>query len=417
MQEDLKRYVALIQTYVKDNYKKCFREPHGKFQYPCVVPGSSYSDQLWDWDSWLTDIALAAAAEGDDIAEYEQGCVLNFLAAADSEGRIPINIIADRESIFDLKPGTEVNIHKPCLAQHALFVAERSGNNVEWLRNKFPALKRFIEWYEEHCFHKETGLYFWLNDFAIGVDNDPCVFYRPEKSTASIFLNCLMYGELVAAAKLCHLLNDADEKRYAEKSENLKRAIQSECWDDRDGFYYSADILLKKVDPNEWLHSGGPRHWKSLPMRIGVWSGFLAMYYGIATSNQVERMVKEHLRNEKEFNAPYGVRSLSKAETRIYAIKNSGNPSCWIGPVWGNANYMVCEGLLRYGYTDDARTLAEKTVKLFGKDVEKCGEFHEYYHPETGEGIRNQGFQSWNLLSYNLAERLVKNNWNYGGLK
>lgn len=410
MQKDLERYIELVQSYVKGNYKKCFREPHGKFKYPCVVPGSSYSDQLWDWDSWLTDIALAAAAEGDDIAVYEQGCVLNFLSAADEEGRIPINIIADREGIFDLKPNTKVNIHKPCLAQHALFVAKRSGNNVDWLREKFSVLKRFIDWYGENCFHEETGLYFWLNDFAIGVDNDPCVFYRPDGSTASIFLNCLMYGELVAMTELCKLSGDVDEEKYARKSEELKQAIQNECYDDRDGFYYSADILLKKVDKDEWLHSGGPRHWKSLPMRIGVWSGFLAMYYGIATDDQAERMVKEHFRNEKEFNAEYGVRSLSKAETRMYAIKNTGNPSCWIGPVWGNANYLVCEGLLKYGYKADAMTLAEKTVRLFGKDIEKCGEFHEYYRPDTGEGIRNQGFQSWNLLSYNMADLLKNNN-------
>ena len=72
MQKDLERYIELVQSYVKGNYKKCFREPHGKFKYPCVVPGSSYSDQLWDWDSWLTDIALATAAESDDIAVYER---------------------------------------------------------------------------------------------------------------------------------------------------------------------------------------------------------------------------------------------------------------------------------------------------------------------------------------------------------
>lgn len=416
MKSNLVRYAGLIQDYVKSNYKKCFREPHGKFKYPCVVPGSSYSDQLWDWDSWLTDIALAAAASGEDIAVYEQGCVLNFLDAADEEGRIPINIIADRESIFDLKPATEVNIHKPCLAQHALFVALKS-ENADWLKNKFSVLKKFVNWYKQNCYHSETGLYYWLNDFAIGVDNDPCVFYRPNKSTASIFLNCLMYGELVAMAELCKILQDDDEKKYSDAAESLKQSIQSECWDERDGFFYSADILLKKVDPDEWLHSGCPRHWKSLPMRIGVWTGFLTMYYGIATQKQSEIMVKKHLRNSKEFNSKYGVRSLSKAESRMYAINNSGNPSCWIGPIWGNANYLVCEGLLRYGFVSDATLLAKKTVELFGKDVEISGEFHEYYHPDTGEGVRNKGFQSWNLLSYNLADRILNNNWIYGGRK
>lgn len=405
MKKELQTYKDLVLSYAKGNYRKCFREPHGKFAYPCLVPGAYYADELWDWDSWLTDIALSDMAEGDDILAYEQGCVLNFLHAADRDGRIPINIIAEEESIFDLKPNTEVNIHKPCLAQHALFVTKRCGN-VDWLREEFPVLERFVAWYRKNCFHKETGLYFWMNDFAIGVDNDPCVFYRPNKSTAAIYLNCLMYGELCAMAELSTLLNNENAQRYTEEAEELKSSVIRECWDERDGFYYSADILLHEVDPGEWLHSGAPRHWHSIPMRIGVWTGFLTMYYGIATEEQARRMVKEHYRNEKEFFAPYGVRSLSKAETRMYAIRKSGNPSCWLGPIWGNCNYMVYEGLLRYGYTEDARILAEKTVTLFGRDVERNGEFHEYYDPETGEGVCNPGFQSWNLLAYRLAKRL-----------
>lgn len=406
MDKDLKKYIELVQAYAKGNYRKCFREPQGKFKYPCLVPGASYAYQLWDWDSWLTDIALAEMADGEDILVYEQGCVLNFLDAADEEGRIPINVVADKESIFDLKPNTQVNIHKPCLAQHALFVTEKNGNDAEWLREKFPVLKRFIAWYKGNCFHEETGLYYWLNDFAIGVDNDPCVFYRPDRSTAAIYLNCLMYGELRAMARLCALLADEEAVVYERAADDLQTAIQAECWDEKDGFFYSADIALQKVDPNEWLHCGGPRHWKSIPMRIGVWAGFLTMYYGIATKEQARRMTEAHFRNEAEFCAPYGVRSLAKTETRMYAIKNTGNPSCWLGPIWANCNYMVFEGLLRYGYVEDARTLAEKTVRLFGRDVEDCGEFHEYYDPETGVGIRNQGFQSWNLLVYNMADWL-----------
>lgn len=407
MNTELEKYKNLIFSYAKGNYRKCFREPHGKFAYPCLVPGAYYSDQLWDWDSWLTDIALAEISEGDDILPYEQGCVLNFLDAADAEGRIPINIVAGGESIFDLKPNTEVNIHKPCLAQHALFVAQKCGGDVRWLEEKFSVLENFIAWYRKNCYHEESGLYFWINDFAIGIDNDPCVFYRPNKSTAAIFLNTLMYGELRAMADLCVLLKNGKEEFYTRLAEELKEAVRNECWDERDGFYYSADILLHKVDPKEWLHKGAPRHWHSIPMRIGVWSGFLTMYYGIATEEQARRMVEEHYRNEKEFLAPYGVRSVSKAERRMYAVKPSGNPSCWLGPIWGNCNYMVYKGLLRYGYTEDAEALAEKTVRLFGKDVEQCGEFHEYYDPETGEGILNRGFQSWNLLSYSMAKDLT----------
>lgn len=125
------------------------------------------------------------------------------------------------------------------------------------------------------------------------------------------------------------------------------------------------------------------------------------MWIGIASPEQAKRMVEEHFRNEKTFASPNGIRSLSKAE-KMYAILPSCNPSCWLGPIWGIANELIFEGLIRYGYTGDAARLAEQILTLFGKDIEKCGEMHEFYHPETGEGVFNQGFQSWNLLAVKM---------------
>ena len=46
------------------------------------------------------------------------------------------------------------------------------------------------------------------------------------------------------------------------------------------------------------------------------------------------------------------------------------------------------------------------TVELLGKDIEECGEMHEYYHPDSGSGVHNQGFQSWNLLVNNMLADL-----------
>ena len=108
---------------------------------------------------------------------------------------------------------------------------------------------------------------------------------------------------------------------------------------------------------------------------------------------------------------PYGVRTLSKME-KMYAIIKSGNPSCWLGPIWGISNYMVFDGLQKYGYVNEAIDLAEKTVTMLGRDIENCGEMHEYYDPETGEGVNHPGFQNWNFLSLNMLEWL-KNNTNH----
>lgn len=396
-------YKKLIFDYAKSNYSNMFRQPSGNLRYKYIVPGSVYDDCLWDWDSWLTNIALRKIATSSQLEEYEKGCILNFLDNMDPDGTMPIFITADTK--YPVSSGElNQNIHKPCLAQHALLVC-RENKDFTWIAPYFDKLETFINFYTTNCRHT-SGLYFWINDNAIGVDNDPCTFYRPYKSSASVYLNCMMYKELKAMSQIADALGYDDKKSFYENFANeLKKSITDNMWDERNGFYYSVDINMLPVDPNSTLHKGYPRHWDNIIQKIDVWSGFMAMWAGIATQEQAQRMVFENYRNEKTFNAPYGVRTLSKLE-KMYKIIKSGNPSCWLGPIWGISNYMTFVGLCKYGFDTDARELAEKTVMLFGEDLKRCGEFHEYYHPETGEGVNNPGFQNWNLLVINMIEYL-----------
>jgi putative isomerase len=300
------------------------------------------------------------------------------------------------------------NMHKPVLAQHAAFLVKLNNGDAEWLREHFYGLQSFMHNYKGFHRHKATGLYFWQNDKAIGVDNDTSTFYRPPRSSGSIYLNCLMYKELKAMVYLAERLNQSEIGREFERdAEKLKAAIREHCWDERDGFYYSVDLNLLPVseEPEEGtafvLHSGSPRDYDCLIQRFGVWSGFLAMWAGVATPEQAQRMVKEHFQDPRTFNAAYGVRTLSKME-KMYSVAASGNPSSWRGPIWGISNYMVFRGLVEYGFKEEARALAIKTIRLFGRDLERTGVLHEYYLPENGEPVLNPGFQNWNYLVLNM---------------
>ena len=401
----MEKYSKLIKEYSKGAYKLITREASGYLRYPFIVPGAPYPFELWDWDSWLTNVAvrqiiLDNRETGDDFVDYERGCILNFLEHTDEKGMMPILIDSTSKVTFleNCK-----NMHKPCLAQHLAFILKETDNDTSWLKAEhIAALERFMAYYKSEFRHAETGLYRFLDDTAIGVDNDPSIFYRPFGSTASVYLNCLMYKELLAVEYVFKALGDETKaEAYRKDAEELKAIVREHLWDERNGMYYSADISLYPVNPNDWLHSGKPRHWSSLIMRIDEWSGFLAMWAGIATPEEAERMVRENMLNERTFWSNYGVRSLSKCE-KMYKIWKSGNPSCWLGPIWGNANYMCWKALLDYGYTDEARELAIRTVELFGKGLDKHGDMHEYYDPDTGEGVHNISFQSWNLLVNNM---------------
>ena len=406
------KYSKVIRENIYKNYKGMYRPSGGALNYPFLTPGSeAYADVLWDWDSWLSNIALRQIlmdtgndANKKEASIYEQGCVLNFLSFCYSDGWMPVMI--DRKSdISSLKPKNiyEENMHKPCLAQHAAFLIKENNGNAEWLREKFANLQYFVDGYKNRYRNASTGLYFWQNDVMIGVDNDPCTFYRPDRSSGSIFLNCLMYKELNAMVYLCERLNFNEiGEQYKVDASNLKEAIQKNCWDERDGFFYSVDLNLKPINTEKWAyHGGAPRDWNCLIQRIGVWSGFLAMWADIATPEQAKRMVEEHYKNTKTFNSPFGIRTLSKME-KMYSLKASGNPSSWLGPIWGISNYMTWRGLVKYGFTNEAKELASKSILLFGQDFERYGTLHEYYQPDNGEPILNAGFQNWNYLVLNM---------------
>ncbi|HPR32198.1 MAG TPA: hypothetical protein PLK12_08880, partial [Prolixibacteraceae bacterium] len=230
--DSLKPYVSIIKEKVYSDYAGMFREGGGALVYPFLTPGSKqYDNVLWDWDSWLSNIALrqiltdtATEKEKKEAVRYEQGCVLNFLHYGDWDGYLPIVIWEDSKP-REIRPENihDSNMHKPVLAQHAAFLTRLNGNDAGWLQEKFYHLQAFENNYKNFHRHPATGLYYWQSDVAIGVDNDPCTFYRPPKSSASIYLNCLMYKEWLAMAYLAECLNLGElANEFQKNADNLK---------------------------------------------------------------------------------------------------------------------------------------------------------------------------------------------------
>ncbi len=421
--ENIKKYKDICRQYIYKDMKGMYREAGGALKYQFLAPGSNqYLDMLWDWDSWLSNVALRQillenGTENDrkQALPYEQGCVLNSLSYGGMDGWIPIWIERDapsREEMLKKRNPWKSNMHKPTLAQHAAFIVKNMEGDAEWLREDFYTLQAFVCKYLNFHRHKATGLMYWETDEAIGVDNDPSTFYRPHESSGSIFLNALMYKELQAMSYLAECLHlDEISTQFEKEAEKLKAAVQEHCWDPRDGFYYSVDLNLLPVEkpdiealmPGElYLHVGPPRNDDCLLERLRVCSGVMAMWAGIATQEQAQEIVERQFHDTRSFNAPAGIRTLSPLE-KMYDLRASGNPSSWQGPIWINVNYLVFRGLVQYGFTEEARELAEKTILLLGHDYERFGALHEYYLPDNGEPVLNKGFQNWNLLVLNMA--------------
>lgn len=405
-------HTNLIRQMLRREYGTMFRPAGDGFKHPFLMPGSaSYQDMLWDWDSWLSAVALfQILADAPDLrqdyqraVEHARGCVLNYLEFTRPNGAVPICVPRDAAKTAGIPEWLtpQNNICKPILGQFAAFLVRQTGD-VEWIRPYFERLQRFHGYYFREQQEANTGLFFWKNDLAIGVDNDPCTFARPENSSGNIYLNALMYRELLSAAFLAGKLGmDEAAADYTQRAERLRDAIGRHCWDKRDRFFYSVDFLSKLRPPFPWLHQGLGCFWPCLMQRVQTWCGFLGLWSGVASPDQAREVARRHYHNEESFLARAGIRTLAANEP-MYNLSMTSNPSNWLGPVWIVANYLTFRGLVRYGLDDDARDLVERTVWLLGRDVERHGCMHEYYVPETGEPVMNPGFMNWNFLVLNM---------------
>jgi glycogen debranching enzyme len=110
--------------------------------------------------------------------------------------------------------------------------------------------------------------------------------------------------------------------------------------------------------------------------------GFLALYAGVLSAAEAAEMAQR-------LTAPrwwprLGVASAPTDEPEF-------KPHCyWQGPVWVNMNWLIADGLDRYGLETLAHRIRHETVAM----VAACGGMYEYYSPLDGAGVGSDHF-SW----------------------
>lgn len=412
-------YTNLIKEYVLKTITNSLKTPYGKIKYPFIDPGAGYNGSLWDWDSYWTALGLMKAFDVIDekrlnqigltkekVKQHAKGCVLNFLDHQSSDGYIPLTI--QGEGLFSYcfteehEKGQEINQMKPFLCGATLNVSKFS-NDFDWFDE--DKLIKYMDFYEKNQKDPHTGLFFWIDDIMIGIDNNPTVYFRPNKSSADIYLNSFVYAEYLALSEILKIKSHKEYAIYENKAQELKNAINKYMWDEKDGLYYSQDIGMNYNDrkiSTFLFHKNLLPSWKCLPLKIRFWGCFLPMYTGICDKDQAKRMLN-HILDENVLS-PYGVRTLAKDEP-TYSREKSSNPSNWLGSIWNVASYCVIEGLKKYGYEEIAKNVENRTVNLYGSNLEKYGDFFESYDPESGEPNLHPGFMSWNLLILQMLKK------------
>ena len=152
-------------------------------------------------------------------------------------------------------------------------------------------------------------------------------------------------------------------KELLERMELSPKTLE-ELWDPYTEQYYSRDFVTHKL------------------LKQPTIAALMPLYAGCISQERATLLVKS-LENEHVFGPAYPVPSVPLNSPWF-------NPKrYWQGPTWVNMNWLIADGLRRYGYKDHADALVESSLELT-----RNGTFNEYYNPLTGDPLGASNF-SW----------------------
>jgi len=405
-----------------------------------TMPAPVLYPHQWLWDSCFTAIGLRHS----DV-ERAKAELLSLLRGQWHNGMLP-NIIfrnesryrADRESWRSwLNPSAPDGIatsgitQPPMLAEAVVQVGKKLAwpERRQWYRMVWPALLSYHQWlYNERDPHGE-GLILLIHPWEVGLDNTPpwiselhehllpswiraldtlhligliSLFRRDTRTVPiderfstievlalfdiqrrlrrkaydtdkvldhSLFtIEDLTFNSIFIRANehLLHIAKSIREEVPEELAQRiqLSRKTLESLWDPYSGQYYSRDFITHSL------------------LKESSIATLMPLYGGSISTERAAQLVKQ-LENEQLFGPAYPVPSVplnsSWFQAKLY----------WQGPTWVNTNWLIIDGLKRYGYKDHAAALTESTLEM----VARSG-FSEYFDPLTGESAGSDNF-SW----------------------
>lgn len=405
-----------------------------------TMPAGALYPHQWLWDSCFIAIGLRHL----DVERAQQE-ILSLFRGQWSSGMLPNMIFSDDPAFARdrnawrsrLNPAAPLDVatsgitQPPLLAEAIVRIGERlsAPERRQWYHQTWQPLLRYHRWmYDDRDPHSE-GLVLLIHPWETGLDNTPpwmaylddhqpplwiralhaskldnlvSLFRRDTRSVPanerftnyevltlfsvqlrlkrknydinrvlshslfaiedlafnSILVRANQHIRDIATALKEELPDDLDER-----FKRTERAFE-QLWDDLTRQYYSRDFITHK-----WL-------------RESSIATLLPLYAGHITKARAAELVKL-IENPHQFALHYPLPSVPRTSAFFDSKRY------WQGPTWINMNWLVIDGLERYGYHDHAAALREVTLDLVA--MHGC---YEYFDPLDGSPLGSPNF-SW----------------------
>lgn len=405
-----------------------------------TVPADGLYPHQWLWDSCF--IAIGQRHYDVDRAKLElrsllrgqwhNGMLPNMILTRDFTGKRNASFWQSNVSIYSPDDYATSGITQPpMLAEAVVRVGEKLSKSecTRWYQEMYPKIVAYHKWLYKERDPNKTGLVFQVHPWETGLDNTPpwmATIYshamplwiravqvlrldsvitqlRSDRKFAlpgerlttidalslysiqrtlrrhrydikeitrhsNLLIQDITFNTIFIRANH-HLETIAKEIRKPLPSTlqaNIKRSRETleNLWDPYAGQYYSRDFVTDQL------------------IKVPTIGTLLALYSGAVPKERVKQLVKQ-LGDTNQYKSPFPVATVPLKSpwfhTHLY----------WQGPTWVNTNWLIIDGLKRYGFEKEATHLTQQTLELVRK-----GGSREYFSPKDGSPAGAHNF-SW----------------------
>ncbi|PHR72848.1 MAG: trehalase [Lutibacter sp.] len=357
-----------------------WRIPAGEIKHEGLFPSYHYRwfNGFWSWDSWKHAVGLSYY--NTELAKKQVKLMFEF---QNEDG-----FVADCVYRDTLIENHNYRDTKPPLSAWAVAKIYKKDKDLEFVKYMYPKLKKYHEWWYVKRDHDKDGLCEYGStdgslvaakwesgmDNAIRFDNSKILkngegAYSLDQE--SVDLNAYLYAEKLYLIQIAMLLQKStDAEKLTNQVTKLKEKIQSQFYDEIDGWFYDTTL-----DGKSFIKGEGSEAWT-------------ALWANTATQKQAES-VKNKMMNSQKFFTKVPFQTMSADHEKFDPLKGY-----WRGPNWLDQAYFGVKGLRNYGFNVEADKATIQILKGAEGILGKGKSIRENYHPLTGEGLHAQNF-SW----------------------
>jgi hypothetical protein len=340
-----------------------------------AVPTKVHYNWFWLWDS---------AFEALGISEFDPGVAEDVIRTV-MKPQAHNGFLAHMTN-ENLKPLT-AHSQSPVFGWVAPRIAARDpdeNRRVSFVREMKTRGEKYLSWWASERDRDHDGLFEFISQDEGGWDNsprmdyvNPIVFLPYQGSLGEILAAKTMPLDAVdgnswiylydraMAAWSSELLDAAGARKWTVKADRLSRRIDETLWDEARGCWLDA-----------YRPKGSPQHTHFEVLTPEIW--FPAFAGASRNLARIRRVIEEHLLNPKEFFGKYPVPTVAYDDPR-FDLTTPG----WKGYVWLVTLYPALPTLFMYGYEDEARELARRTLDMMASQDGMKGVW-ETFDPLSG---------------------------------